>query len=354
LIEGNLLLNRAQLLRGGRWLFTLLYDGTAQIQDLDQVDPQPQFLFRSHLDNEEPLAEFQIWIDETKSDLTFLVATYSFATHGKRKDRICIHKIDFAKQNPSPSVKLVTTIPDYPRTSLRSWVALSDKFFSQCFLPWNENRGIIGDDTVKVLQVRRYSQNSPRIAEYFVEKHVECTGTTNIFFLPNDRLGLATSTFVAIYAISSDQDAATPPILTSLHRLPISQTASLLSAPFFGSHCTYLISTYEGTFRRITINHDYNSPPTVQELGNFESQQMRVQGVRFGPSASVVYQPIRSLKVVTYEYRVDKPCFQRKHYEIPDDHLYSVIWLTAFDDAIGRIVLQTNASRNQLLVLDLI
>jgi len=83
LIEGNLLLNRAQLLRGGRWLFTLLYDGTAQIQDLDQVDPQPQFLFRSHLDNEEPLAEFQIWIDETKSDLTFLVATYSFATHGK-------------------------------------------------------------------------------------------------------------------------------------------------------------------------------------------------------------------------------------------------------------------------------
>ncbi len=80
LIKGDFALEAAELLRGGRWLFTIHHDGTAYMLDLGLESPQPQFLFRSYLSSERPLNKFHIWIEETKRELCFRVATDSFET----------------------------------------------------------------------------------------------------------------------------------------------------------------------------------------------------------------------------------------------------------------------------------
>lgn len=80
LIDGDRGLYGAELLRGGRWLFTIRQNGTAHILDLEKEPPQPQFLFKTHRPSEDPLTKFQIWINETKRELSFRVATYRWET----------------------------------------------------------------------------------------------------------------------------------------------------------------------------------------------------------------------------------------------------------------------------------
>lgn len=65
-------------------------DGTAHILDLEEREPlEPQFLFHSHHNRdhgpygEAPLVKFRIWIDETKPELVFRVATYPGGTSSK-------------------------------------------------------------------------------------------------------------------------------------------------------------------------------------------------------------------------------------------------------------------------------
>lgn len=73
----------AELLRGGRWLFTIQHDGTAHILDLEKESPRPQFLFSTYRSNEDHLVHFRTWIDETKQELSIRVATYSWETDSK-------------------------------------------------------------------------------------------------------------------------------------------------------------------------------------------------------------------------------------------------------------------------------
>lgn len=83
-IDGGPVLYRAELFRGGRWLFTMRLDGTAHIWDLERESPRPQFLFDTPpLSSEGPLTRFCIWVDETKSELSFRVATCSPKPHSQ-------------------------------------------------------------------------------------------------------------------------------------------------------------------------------------------------------------------------------------------------------------------------------
>jgi hypothetical protein len=83
LIDGGLGLYGAELLPGGRWLFTVRHEGTAHILDLERKSPQPHFLFETYRPSEKPLVKFQIWTDETKSELSFRVATHGWEANSK-------------------------------------------------------------------------------------------------------------------------------------------------------------------------------------------------------------------------------------------------------------------------------
>ncbi len=164
----------------------------------------------------------------------------------------------------------------------------------------------------------------------------------------------AAPTLINVYTINLDQDS-TPLELVLLHHLPILQTTNLLSVPFIGSHCTYFVGIYDGTFRRIIIKHDNHSPPVVEELGNLEHLTLISSDVIFGPSASIVRsQSRKSLEIVIYEFGADRTSFRRKNYNAPDDQSLPARYLAGFDDLVGRIVLRSEPGRDQLMVLDLI
>lgn len=82
-VQGGFNFSGAELLRGGRWLFTIQHDGTAHIIDLEKESPQPQLLFSTYRSNEDHLVHFRIWIDETKQELSIRVAAYSWETDSK-------------------------------------------------------------------------------------------------------------------------------------------------------------------------------------------------------------------------------------------------------------------------------
>lgn len=156
-------------------------------------------------------------------------------------------------------------------------------------------------------------------------------------------------TFINIYTISLDQDS-TPLKLVLRHHFRISQAPHLLSAPFIGSRCTYLVDIYQDTFRRITIKHNPNLQPGVEELGSLGPVP---PDVSFGPSATIVPQS-RAFRVITYEHCVDQASFRIKQYNAPDTQPLSARHLIGFDDSVGRIVLRSNLRQDQLIVLDLI
>lgn len=182
---------------------------------------------------------------------------------------------------------------------------------------------------------------------------VSHTHKTSVFFIPGNRVVFSAPTFINIYITNLDQGSA-PLNMTLLHHVPISQAANLLSTPFIGSHCTYLVGTSEDTFRRITIKHDHILPPVIEELGNLDPLELTSSDVRFGPSASIISQSRTSFEIITYEFSAGRASFRRKQYDAPDKRSLRIRCLVAFDDSVGRIVLQTNASRDQLMVLDLI
>jgi len=217
----------------------------------------------------------------------------------------------------------------------------------------NQNKQKIGLGSTIVLQLHRYSQDLPYSASNFVETCVESDEPANIFFVAGDRVVFAAPTFINIYTISLYQDSS-PSKLVLLHRFPISQAPHLLSDPFIGSHGTYLVGIYKDAFRRITIKHDHNIPPIVEELGNLEplSRELETFDVRFEPSASLVWSE-RFLDIIMYENWVDGAYFRRKQYDT-SDYEVSVRCLVAFDDSIGRIVVDTDTSQGQLMVLDLL
>ncbi len=143
--------------------------------------------------------------------------------------------------------------------------------------------------------------------------------------------------------------------LVLLHHIPVPQAGYILSAPFIGSQCTFLLGTYQGNFRRINFHRDNTSPPTLQDLGSLAQLPRRIPAkIRFGPSAAVVFRSSNSLEIITYEYCVDRSCFIRKQHDLPEDPSLQARPLAAFDDSTGRIVLETNADGDKLLVLDLI
>lgn len=99
------------------------------------------------------------------------------------KTRICIHQIDSIGQGP-PGPSFVTTaiavIQDYPRTSIRTSTALSDKFFLQSFALRDDNGDLLGPRPVAVIQLRRYSQESIDATKRFSEKLVKVKNTKYI------------------------------------------------------------------------------------------------------------------------------------------------------------------------------
>lgn len=92
------------------------------------------------------------------------------------KTRICIYQIDCVGQDLSMVVTPISVIRDYPRWGIRSWVALSENFFLQCFTLRDKNGEKIGPGSTIVLQLRRYSQVLPHYATQFVEERVESNG----------------------------------------------------------------------------------------------------------------------------------------------------------------------------------
>ncbi len=85
LVEGGFALSGAVLIRGGRWLFTMRRGGSAHALNLEEESPQPRLLFNTYRPTERPLAQFRVWIDESKKSLSFRVATYSMDTDPKSK-----------------------------------------------------------------------------------------------------------------------------------------------------------------------------------------------------------------------------------------------------------------------------
>lgn len=84
LVDGGFALYGAVLLRGGRWLFTIQHSGKTHILDLEKESPRPVSLFDNRLkEDPDPLVKFRIWIDESKQDLSFRVATYARDTDRK-------------------------------------------------------------------------------------------------------------------------------------------------------------------------------------------------------------------------------------------------------------------------------
>lgn len=162
----------------------------------------------------------------------------------------------------------------------------------------------------------------------------------------------AASTFINIYTISFDLDS-TPSELVILRHIHISQEPGLLSTPFVGSQCAYFVGIHEDTLRRITIKYDHSSPPVIEELGNLDGLEVTSSNTKFGPSASAVLWSETSFDITTYE-RWNRASFHRKFYNVPDDQPFRIKCLTAFDDSVGRIVLDTDRSWNRLMVLDLL
>lgn len=143
------------------------------------------------------------------------------------------------------------------------------------------------------------------------------------------------------------------PELTPLHHIVIQHGPSHISTPFIGSHNIYLLGICEDTLQKITINYDQAAPPTIEELGKLASSGFKL---RFGPSASVFYQSDTSIDFAVYEGRPHRDFFESKKYTVPSQPPSEVLRLLAFDDSVGRVVLETRSrvvDRN-LLVLDLI
>lgn len=85
IVDGGILFCGAEFLRGGRWLFTIQDDGEAHIIDLAQKNSCRHFLFKTYRSFQltDFLRKFRIWVDETKQELSFRVATYDPDTDGK-------------------------------------------------------------------------------------------------------------------------------------------------------------------------------------------------------------------------------------------------------------------------------
>lgn len=156
-----------------------------------------------------------------------------------------------------------------------------------------------------------------------------------------------------IYDISPEQGTV-PAKLVLLHEIPTPYTPSLLSAPFVGSHCTYLFGPYKNAFRRITIDHNRDSLPTVEILGKLPKPvNKECMSIQLGPAESVVFRSKKLLEFISYENAGDCTRFQRKIFHIPQQlHYHSIRSVTAFDDLTGRVVLWMTETQKQLLVMD--
>ncbi|KAF9443912.1 hypothetical protein P691DRAFT_376368 [Macrolepiota fuliginosa MF-IS2] len=333
--------NKAELLPGGRWFFSVHDNGSAFIVDLDQEQPQPQLLFTNTSSIGRPLGESCTWIDGGSLPLSFRVAVYSWEMEVNRKTRICIYRVDNAGEDPNtPFVATrLSVIWENPRRAKRYASALSAKYFVHYIMQdGNEEEDYVGE-----LRLYRYSRKTDALASAVSEKLIAPTWPCQLFFLPGERIGFITRNFINVFSIKYNVDTAALS-LVSIHHVLHPQDPEHFSPPFIRTTQTHLMSIYEENLRRITIDHDATLPPVVEEAEKVIPNQNIPDKVWFGPTACILLRrPFNKpvFDVATYEFHAPPGAARiscREHFQSYDPPNSQPKGILAFDETIGRIV----------------
>ncbi|KAF5361987.1 hypothetical protein D9756_002420 [Leucocoprinus leucothites] len=265
--------------------------------------------------------------------------------------RICIYEVDYRyERKPKFQATLLATIWDCARGNVRSCVDLSENYLVQCC-------GLINVDKDKlsvILQLRRYS-GDPAVSERYTERQLTQVGPVRTFFLPNDQLGVVTTSSVEVYAIRETKSTASPE-LTLLHRIPVNYDPNLSSRPFIGPRETRLVGVCDNFIQCISISHDPSTPPTIDMMGPMKfGSTGTTSHAKFGPLASVFYKTRHCIELTTYD--LSSRCFfnfRRLRLNLSDSCVGSEITtLAGLDDNTGRIVLKLGGN-SSFLVMDLV
>ncbi|KAF9443911.1 hypothetical protein P691DRAFT_808163 [Macrolepiota fuliginosa MF-IS2] len=346
--------NKAVLLPGGRWFFSVHDNGSAFMVDLDQEQPQPRLLF-TNTSHGRPLEESCTWIDGESLLPSFRVAVYSWEMEANRKTRICIYRIDSAGEDHNTPfvVTRLSTIWENPHRAKRYASALSAKYFVHYIIQDGNGAECVGE-----LRLYWYSREAGALASAVSDKLVRPTWPSQLFFLPGERIGFITYDFIDVFSIKYDVDTATLSLI-SIHHVPHPQNPRHFSPPFIGTTQTYLVSIYEENLRRIIIDHDATLPPVVEEAGKVMLDEDIPDRAWFGPTACVLLR--RSFNkpvfdVATYEFHAPPGAARiscREHFQSYDPPNSQPKGILAFDETVGRIVFLGRSGGGHL-VMDLI
>jgi len=166
------------------------------------------------------------------------------------------------------------------------------------------------------------------------------------WFLPNDRLAVATRLAIEIYTINDSNDKAILELLL-LRRVIVHQ--SFISQPFVRHDgISFLCSS--GDIRRVDISYDPAIPHAEETLGLLEYDPM---DMRLGTFAAVIYRDAKTVDIKTHHM----PAPKSMRLFPPHDGLgRNISSIVGFDENAGRIVLQeANINgKHRFSILDLI
>ena len=166
------------------------------------------------------------------------------------------------------------------------------------------------------------------------------------WFLPNDRLAVATRLAIEIYTINDSNDKAILELLL-LRRVIVHQ--SFISQPFVRHDgISFLCSS--GDIRRVDISYDPAIPHAEETLGLLEYDPM---DMRLGSFAAVIYRDAKTVDIETHHM----PAPKSMRLFPPHDGLgRNISSIVGFDENAGRIVLQeANINgKHRFSILDLI
>ncbi|KAF5352481.1 hypothetical protein D9756_006253 [Leucocoprinus leucothites] len=335
------------VLSGGRWMLGLDFNGNVRVMDLNRNQSRQRLLFRTTKSRDFPLTKVQTWVDEREGGQSFRVAVYNLDSLPNIATRIHIYRVEVvgSESEPSLTVSPVAITPESQRQGPRFSLCFDQDYLLQACLFLDEPTFDIESTRV---ELRRYTE--PQCACEIRLPVVYEHGSIQAVFLPHNRVGVIVPDSIMVYRI--DRPDETSLKLTLLHNLPSIQNPAILSSPFKGRAEVHFLTHCENQIKKITFDDDHGIPPTVTTLGKIKLDRSDSEPyIKFGPSTALFLSSHTQLKIVTYSLD-DTAAFTRKNYVRSSHTLWHIQGIAAFDEAMGRVVLECNG--NALLVLDLI